>query len=310
MSQRRCEERVVREWGNFAERRRQRLSQRDRYGKAAEKVTEQIVEDLLTTVLDWPLSSLNFQVGYADILLTSLNVKYLVIETKRPGALSGHGVALRSALDQACRYAAEQKVRCVAISDGDLFYSADVVHGGLRDRVFVRLTDLVPPAGMWWVSVHGIYRPVAERPGPPVPPVQAGPAEPPADGLLTHPKYHLPAACFGYVGSADRPGTWKLPYLLADGAVDARRLPKAIQAILSNYRGLKVGSVPESAVPDVLVRLGRAAVRVGRMPPECDEPAPIYQQLADVLDQLGRLDDIRADQPDVGTGRSVSGTSQ
>ncbi len=37
-----------------------------------------------------------------------------------------------------------------------------------------------------------------------------------------------------------------------------RRLPKAIQAILSNYRGAHVTSIPENAIPDVLHRLPQA----------------------------------------------------
>lgn len=55
-------------------------------------------------------------------------------------------------------------------------------------------------------------------------------------GELLHHKYLLPASCFAYIGTANLPATWKLPYLQADGTPDLKRLPKAIQAILSNYR--------------------------------------------------------------------------
>ena len=58
---------------------------------------------------------------------------------------------------------------------------------------------------------------------------------------LVHPKYKLPAPCFAYVPDASRPAMWKLPYRLVDGAVDPKRLPMAIQAILGNYRGTWVG---------------------------------------------------------------------
>ena len=51
--------------------------------------------------------------------------------------------------------------------------------------------------------------------------------------------YQLPASCFAYIGDPAHPGTWKLPYRLINGSIDERRLPKAIQAILSNYRGVK-----------------------------------------------------------------------
>jgi hypothetical protein len=69
--------------------------------------------------------------------------------------------------------------------------------------------------------------------------------------------------------------------------VDAKRLPKAIQAILSNFRGVKVSGIPEDAIPAVLQRLARAARQAGHMPPEACNPAPIYRQLADTLEQFG-----------------------
>jgi ferredoxin-NADP reductase len=74
---------------------------------------------------------------------------------------------------------------------------------------------------------------------------------------------------------------------MASGAVDAKRLPKAVQAILSHYRGRKVSGIPEEAIPAVLARLARAARQAGHMPPEACNPAPIYRQLAEALEQLG-----------------------
>lgn len=287
----------MRAWPAFLRQRQQRLAQQDRYGAAAEKVAEGILEDLFTQVLDWPVSALNFQVGYADLLLTSLSVKCLVVEVKRPGALVWNRRAVQAALDQACRYAAEQRVRSVAVSDGELLYAADVVNGGLRDRVAVRLREPQAPTQLWWLSQHGIYRPVDPAPAG-LPPAEPAPEVPPAsdpDGVV-HPKYRLPARCFGYVGRADDPRTWKLPYRGADGSVDARRLPKAIGSILTNYRGLKVGGIPDQAVPDVLVRLARAACELGRMPHQCADPGDLYRQLRDALEQFDRLADIAAPQ--------------
>jgi hypothetical protein len=75
-------------WGEFRGRRAQRLVQQERHGIAAEKVAENILEDLFTVVLDWQLSDLNNQLGFADLVLTSQGVKYLVVELKRPGALA------------------------------------------------------------------------------------------------------------------------------------------------------------------------------------------------------------------------------
>ena len=150
------------------------------------------------------------------------------------------------------------------------------------------------PRDLWWVSVHGIY-----RPGPTnateltrlldLTPVLA--SEAPADGLV-HPKYHLPSRCFAYVGAANEVHTWKLPYLLLTGVPDTKRLPKAIQSILSNYRGAKV-DIPREQVGDVLVRLAIAAAILRKLPCQCTEPSPAYVEAHQALEQLERLADVR-----------------
>ncbi len=290
-------QRIQAAWPVFLEKRSARLEQQRRYGAAAEKVAENIVEDLFTEVLDWTVADLNNQVEYADLLLSRLGIKYLLIEVKRPGALAWHRRAMDLALDQAVRYASEQKVKCVAVSDGVMLYAADHEHGGLRDRVFVTLATPEAPEALWWLSVHGIYRPREETEGAVLRLLpEDAPAEPAsaqlAPGLLVHPKYRLPAPCFAFVGDPDAMETWKLPYRLADGSPDVKRLPKAIQAILSNYRGTKVSGIPEKDIPDVLVRLAQEAVRLGRMPRQGGESAPVYEQLAEALEQLGRLGEI------------------
>jgi hypothetical protein len=103
---------------------------------------------------------------------------------------------------------------------------------------------------------------------------------------LLHPKYRLPARCFGFVGSHSDPRTWKLPYLNADGTIDAKRLPKAIQCILTNYRGARVSGIPEQSIPAVLARLAGAATRAGHLPPTALNTALVYRQLAAALKQL------------------------
>jgi len=207
---------------------------------------------------------------------------------------------METALEQARRYADEQKVRAIAVSDGYMFYAADVVHGGVRDRVFISLEQEGTPEALWWLSVHGIYRdPEGPHEGPRTL-LAPWPAEAktstgvlPGEALL-HPKYRLPAACFAYVGDAADPKSWHLPYLLADHTVDGKRLPKAIQAILSNYRGARVGTIPEADIPDVLVRLARAAASIGKMPPRMATSSRIYFQLETALEQLGRSGDLAA----------------
>jgi len=295
-TQQRCLDRLRSAWPQFQEARRGRLREQERFPHAAERATEAILEDLFTGPLDWTVADLNHQVGYADILLSRLGIKYLIVEAKKPGALAWNRQAADTALNQARRYAAEQRVHCIAISDGHMLYAADVEHGGLTDRLFVPLDAEDAPQALWWLSVHGIYR----APGPEeraalqlLPGVEAaGRLVFAAEEALLHPKYKLPAPCFAFVGDPTDCRTWHLPYLLADGTIDGKRLPKAVQAILSNYRGARLASVPESAIPDVLVRLGRAAARAGKMPSQAPATAPVYQQLADALEQLERLNEI------------------
>lgn len=295
-SYKRCQGKIADAWPAFQARRRERLAQRERFGTAAEKVAENILEDLFTMVLDWSLSEVNNQVDYADIVLTRLGVKQLVVEVKRPGALAWNERSVDLALAQAQRYADEQKVRSIAVSDGEMLYSRDRIPGGYQDRAFIRLNSPVPPKDLWWLSTDGIYRTRQDDGGArlrllpdapaAMPHVRGDSAEP------VHPKYKLPASCFAYVGNAADPRTWHLPYLRADGTPDLARFPKAIQAILSNYRGARVSSVPEPAIPEVLVILGRTARLLGKLPATTPGSARSYLQLQDALDQLGRLDDV------------------
>lgn len=288
-----CVERILTAWPSFVAQRSQRLRQ-GLFAAPVEKIAENILEDLFTRVLDWELADVNLQVGRADIILSELGIKRLVLEVKRPGSLVWHRRSVEAALEQALGYADRQKVRAIAVSDGRMLYAADIANGGLRDRIFTSLDQINPPLALWWISVHGIYRPCLEVP-PPLPLV--APRQEEDDragehaGELLHHKYHLPSRCFAYVQSADRPATWKLPYLLKDGNPDLKRLPKAIQAILSNYRGAKV-TIPREAVADVLVRLARTAATLGKMPCQCSPAAEAYSEAHQALDQLGRLAEV------------------
>jgi hypothetical protein len=306
-SYRHCREQIGDSWERFQGRRRQRLEQRERFGRVAERVTENILEDLFTAVLDWPLADVNLQVGYADMLLTRLGVKQLIIEAKRPGALADNPRAAEQALQQACGYAREQKVHNVAVSDGRVIYAAEVLEagkdgtGGLHPRCFAMLDREDPSESadeLFWISRHGIYRPARQRPQGTALPENWENAFGGA-GILTvseellHPKYQLPSRCFAYVGDAEDPRSWHLPFLHTDGEVDGRRLPKAVQSILTNYRGTTLTSVPEAKIPDVLVMLACAATSAGKMPSQCESAAAAYVQLAEALEQMGRAGDVR-----------------
>ena len=112
-SYRHCCERLTSEWRAFGAKRQERLAQERRFGAASEKVAENILEDLFTAVLDWSLADYNNQVSYADIVLTRLGIKHLIVEVKRPGALAWNQRSVDTALVQAHRYADEQKVHSV-----------------------------------------------------------------------------------------------------------------------------------------------------------------------------------------------------
>ena len=162
-----------------------------------------------------------------------------------------------------------------------------------RPRPYVSLVQATFPADLWWISRDGIYRsrgeftltmPALEHEQPDHGPESIGPA---AAGLL-HRKYLIPARCFAYVGDASKTSTWKLPYRHADGSVDEKRLPKAIQCLLTNYRGAHVDGIREAAVPDTLRRLEQAARATGKMPDQNPGTADIYRQLAEALRTFGR----------------------
>jgi hypothetical protein len=292
---RHCSERICAAWPGFLTRRAARLEPHPLLGNTHEKVTESILEDLFTNVLDWPFEGFNPQVDHADIVLSNLGFRSLIIEAKRPGSLAWNRDAVERALDQATRYAADQHVQCVAVSDGVMLYAADLADGGKRGRIFVPLGSAEAPLELWWLSVQGIYR---SREFPQGASFQLLPEEPMGAEVaavaercdveaLLHPKYKLPARCFAYVGNHADPRSWKLPYLNHDGTIDTKRLPKAIQCILTNYRGARVSGIPEQAIPAVLARLAAAAARSGHLSPVASNPAPVYRRLAEALKQLG-----------------------
>jgi len=284
-------------WAHFLERRSERRAQQENTSVAPEKVAEGILEDLFTLVLGWSVSDAHRQEGYAGLLLARSGVNYLMVAVRRPGSLMWYRRTVEAALEGMRRHAVEQGVKCIAVSDGVMLYAADIKEAGLQDRVFVYLGSAEPQETLCWLSVDGVSRSCGEAHDVPqhlLPEMVSGTASRTGlrSGATVHPKYGLPARCFAYVGHPDYPDTWKLPYLLADGAVDSKRLPKAIQSIVSNYRGANVRGIPGSDIPDVLVRLGRAAVRLRKMPHQSRKTARTYQRLAEVLAQLDRLEEV------------------
>jgi hypothetical protein len=119
-------------------------------------------------------------------------------------------------------------------------------------------------------------------------------AESSAAAERLHSTYKLPARCFAFVGDESDAKTWKLPYRLINGAPDLKRLPAAIQAVLTGYRGRKVSGIPDERLPDVLSNLGRAAAQAEKMPFQDPKAAAVYRQLQMALEKFGRLGEIKA----------------
>src|ERR1051325_9086271 len=107
------------------------------------------------------------------------------------------------------------------------------------------------------------------------------------------PRNKLPASCFAYVGDMNQPRTWKLPYLLSDGRPDLKRLPAAIEAVTTGYRGKTVSGIPPDRVPEVLVKLGKAAAEAGKMPFQNEKTAAVYRELQRRLEASGRLEEVK-----------------
>ena len=287
---RNCKERITAEWPGFRERRLDWLQN----PPVPERVAEEILIDLFTAVLDWSKGDLLLQKERADIILSKNSEKYLVIEVKKPGFLKPHKKSLDTALTQACGYAKQQSITRIAASDGKWFYAQDIEPEVPGYRALVELDQETPPLGLWWLSVHGIYRRCEDKV---VWPSASGEISIPIDAnTLRHPKYKLPAWCFAYVGNPNDPKTWRLPYLKDDGTTpDDSRLPKAIQALLSNYRGAKVSGIPKLEIPKVLIKLACAARQSDRWPEPGNETAPVYQELATVIKQQKLEKDVQAE---------------
>jgi len=156
---------MTRAWAGFQAKRWEHLARQARLGTAAEKVAENILEDLFTMVLDWRLSEVNVQAGHSGLALTRLGATQLIVHARRPGALAWNERAIDLALAQALRFADGQRVKAIAISDGIMLYARDIMTGGHRDRLFARLDEPWAPEDLWWLSVDGIYRPREDATG-------------------------------------------------------------------------------------------------------------------------------------------------
>lgn len=89
-----------------------------------------------------------------------------------------------------------------------------------------------------------------------------------------------------------RPGSLNWQRSAMAAAVEQAAETEAIQSILCNFRGVKV-QIPREAIPDVLVRPGRAAAIAGKMPYQCRPAADAYLEAHQALDQLGRLTEVQ-----------------
>ncbi|MDE2623394.1 MAG: hypothetical protein KGM83_09400 [Betaproteobacteria bacterium] len=65
-----------------------------------------------------------------------------------------------------------------------------------------------------------------------------------------------------------------------------KAVTKGYSGTRKNYRGAKVGGIPDNAIPHVFRKLEAAASVVGKMPENGIQSAAIYHQLAEIIEQL------------------------
>jgi hypothetical protein len=150
--------RLRRAWPAFLKRRTERLHTKDDQGKVAEKVVENILEDLLVRVLDWSLGEIAYQSGKADMALVDRGRVMMVLEAKSPKGEIWPRRSFEAALDQANGYAKRHHADIVGVSDGRLLYVEDIMDGHGRARLLVRLDALEPDEELWWLSWQGIRK--------------------------------------------------------------------------------------------------------------------------------------------------------
>lgn len=267
-------------WTTFQISRIEMLTQISDEEGCYEKVTENILSELLTSVLGWSKTEVKYQQNRCDIILSDSTINRFLIEAKRPNAFTSQA-NLNAAKDQALRYGKELQIPTIAISDGVWIKAWDITDKGLIERVDSLLDTSNFPEELWLLTKHGIYRKKKSET------IESLSCHLTNDNLL-HPKHKLPARCFAYVKCPNTPSTWALPYKLINGSIDLKRLPKAIQCIVSNYRGQKVGKIPLSAIPTTLKTLEAAAISLRLMPHQNPQTANVYQGLAMALAQFNK----------------------
>jgi hypothetical protein len=281
-------------WPLFVAKRKDLLIQKERFGSVPEKISENILHALFTEVLDWDIKDVNYQVGYADMEITKLGIKRIVIEAKRPGGISWTESHIAKHIEQALRYAFTQKVNTIAISDGNKLYVLNVDGGSITPRIFIHLDAEEPHEDLYYISVNGVDKNkninIDFKDNKKENLIKD--LEQEINDELLNPQYKLPSWCFAYVGDPNKSTTWKLPYLLLDGSVNIKRLPSAVCCVVTNHRGVQVKGIPEKDIPNVILKLAKAAKSVGKLDPENPKMANCYRQLYNAIVQFGYLDKI------------------
>ena len=281
-------------WSSFVKKRNDLLIQQKRYGKISEKATLKILNVLFTEILDWDIKDINDEVDYADIVITKLGIKRIIIEAKRPYGISWNEFQIEKHIDQANRYASEQKVNIIAISDGKYLLVFNVDEGSRDPRILIDLESDEPNCDLYYISVNGVdkkkntnvnWENIKN-------PKLIKNIEKEIDSELINKTYKLPSRCFAYVGDPNKPSTWKLPYLSLDGSVNIKRLPGAVECVVTNFRGLQIKTIPEENINEVLIKLAKASKSVGKLNPNNPKMANCYKQLYKAIDQIGALDKI------------------
>jgi hypothetical protein len=123
-----------------------------------EKVVENVIEDLLTQVLDWPLKEIAYQSGRADMVASKDGRVQMILEAKSLKDDAWQRQDMIKALHQAHGYASAHQAGVVVVSDGRTLYAETVSGEQAKPLCFIALDISKSDESLWWLSRGGIEK--------------------------------------------------------------------------------------------------------------------------------------------------------
>lgn len=255
------------EWSTFRERYKKIVSEYERGSRLHEKDIEIIFHSLAEGPLGYEIEQLSTQREYADYALVDRGLKLAIVEIKsfRAFASKQEQSQLESALIQAARYAHRHRTPHLMAFDGVILTLAELegVQDVIKVHIQVNIEADEPPGNLFYFTHYGLFcHPTEELLTLPYD------ADEDAELKKTHHGVKLHYSCFAHVGDIRDKGTWRAPYRNPDGSVDVKRLPHAVNYLLSpsGHRGKQASRqrIPEAATPLVALRLAKAYKEIGK----------------------------------------------